>query len=365
MCRKIFIGATGQHCGKTTISLSLMHLARRKYGRVGFMKPIGPKCIQYHGITMDKDAAMFSAVFGMDSYAPLLSPMTLTPGSTRDFLDGKIEPELPRKRILDAARELEKNHDFLIIEGAGHGGVGSVVGVNNAQVAAMLNAPVLMVTGGGIGNVIDSVQLNLALYAKEKAAVRVLMANKLVPEKRETAMQYMKKAFQHDSNLLVTSAFDYSRTLADPTLQHLADLLERPLYGDPSQRSRICHNLQLGAASSQRVIDGLEESTMLLVTSSRDELIVTASALHHIPEYRRLLAGLIVAGHAPVSDITQRILDDSGIPYIRIVETSSAVYYQLKEHVSKIGPEDTEKIELINSTAEKYIDFEAIDRMLG
>jgi hypothetical protein len=40
------------------------------------------------------------------------------------------------------------------------------------------------------------------------------------------------------------------------------------------------------------------------------------------------------------------------------------VYYRLREHVSKIGPEDTEKIELINSMAEKYIDFEAIDAIL-
>ncbi len=44
MCRKIFIAATGQNTGKTTISLSLIHLARRKYGRVGFIKAVGPKC---------------------------------------------------------------------------------------------------------------------------------------------------------------------------------------------------------------------------------------------------------------------------------------------------------------------------------
>ncbi|HXV21994.1 MAG TPA: AAA family ATPase, partial [Desulfuromonadales bacterium] len=39
MARKIFIAATGQNSGKTTTSLSLMHLARKKYGRVGFIKP--------------------------------------------------------------------------------------------------------------------------------------------------------------------------------------------------------------------------------------------------------------------------------------------------------------------------------------
>ena len=363
MCKKIFIGATGQHCGKTTISLSLMHLAKRKYRRVGFMKPIGPKCIEYRGLVMDKDAAMIASVCGLDQDAALMSPMTLVPGTTRRFLDGELSPDAPRKAILRACAELEQRHDFLIIEGAGHGGVGSVVGVNNAQVAAMLQAPVMMITGGGIGNVIDAVALNLPLYEREQAQVKVIMANKLVPDKREYSMSYLTRAFQHD-NLLVTSAFDYSRTLADPTLQHVAELLKLPLHGDPADRSRICHTIQLGAASSQKVIDTLEDATLLIVTSSRDELIVTASALHHIPEFRERLAGLIVTGHAPMSTITQRILEDSNIPYIRIEETTSEVYYRLREHVSKIGPDDTEKIELIHSIAEKYISFDAIDAML-
>ena len=39
MAKKIFIAATDQHCGKTTTSLSLLHLARKRYRRVGFIKP--------------------------------------------------------------------------------------------------------------------------------------------------------------------------------------------------------------------------------------------------------------------------------------------------------------------------------------
>ncbi|HEY3308375.1 MAG TPA: AAA family ATPase [Desulfuromonadaceae bacterium] len=363
MCKKIFIGATGQHCGKTTISLSLMYLARQKYSRVGFMKPLGPKCIEYKGMLVDKDAAMFASVFDVDHDVALMSPMTLTAGTTRRFLDGEMDLASPREAIMAACSEMEKKYDFLIIEGAGHGGVGSVVGVNNAKVAKMLGAPVLMVTGGGIGNVIDSIELNLALYEREKADVRIIMANKLMPEKRELSLSYLKKAFA-ETDILVTSAFDYSPTLADPTLQHISELMKLPLNGEPGERSRICHNIQLGAASSQRVIDSLEESTLLIVTSSRDELLVTASSLHHISEYKDRLAGLIIAGHVAVSDITQRIIEDSKIPYIRIEETSSEVFYRLKEHVSKIGPADREKIDLIQFMASKYIDFEAIDSIL-
>jgi hypothetical protein len=363
MCKKIFIGATGQHCGKTTISLSLMHLAGKKYPRVGFIKPIGPKCIVYKGLTMDVDAAMIAGVYDLEADAHLMSPMTLTPGLTRQFLDGEISPDYPRGVILKAIEQLEKKNDFLIIEGAGHGGVGSVVGMNNACTAALTGAPVLMVTGGGIGSVIDAVELNLALYKEANADVRLIMVNKLVAEKRERSLAYLRKAFAR-RNIQVTSAFDFSPILAHPTLQHVSELLQLPLMGDPSERRRICHTIQLGAASSQRVIDVLEDSTLLIVTSSRDELIVTASSLHHIPDFKKRLTGLIISGHAPMSGITQQILEDSRIPYIRIEETSSDVFSRLREHVSKIGPDDHEKIELVNSMAEQFIDFETIDALL-
>lgn len=363
MCRKIFIGATGQNCGKTTISLSLMHLAGKRYKRVGFMKPIGPKCVEYKGLIMDKDAAMMASVYGLDEDGQFISPVTIDAGSTRRYLDGNIPPGEPQRLILEAYRKLEKKYDFLIIEGAGHGGVGSVIGANNATVAAMLDAPVLLVGGGGIGNTIDSLELNLALYAREGADVRAIMVNKLVPEKRESSMEYLSKAL-HSERLFVTSSFNYYRVLADPTLSHVSELLNEPLNGDLNDRSRICHTIQMGAASSQRVIDKLDDSTLLIVNSSRDELIVTSSSLHHIPEFKNRLAGLVVAGHGAVSNITKRILDDSKIPYIRAEETSAEVFYQLRDHVSKIGPDDTEKIELINSIAEKYIDFDKIDAML-
>ena len=66
VCKKIFVAATGQHCGKTTTSLSLIHLARRKYKRVGFIKPMGPKLASFHGRDIDVDAALIAQVYGME-----------------------------------------------------------------------------------------------------------------------------------------------------------------------------------------------------------------------------------------------------------------------------------------------------------
>jgi phosphate acetyltransferase len=362
MCKKIFIAATGQHCGKTTISLSLMHLAKKKYARVGFIKPIGPKLFVFDGVQMDMDAALIASIYGLEADRALMSPVVLGRGYTKRFLAGEIDPAEPLEKIKQACRELEAKNDFLIIEGSGHGGVGSVVGINNAQIARALDAPVIMVASGGIGCVIDSVQLNLSLFKQEGADVKLILVNKLLPEKRDETLGFLQK-FYGGRQQSLAGAFDYSNILANPTLIDLSNVLKLPLQGDQAGKSRIIHHVQLGAASSQRVIDTMQESTLLITTSSRDELIVTASALYNIPAYRRKLAGLVIPGSAPISAISQKILDDSTIPYIRSMQNTAEVFITLTEHVSKITADDQEKISLIKSSAEGVLDFQAIDAM--
>ena len=73
MARKVFVAATGQNSGKTTTSLSLMYMARKKYGRVGFIKPLGPKpSISRSGMVADKDAVLMAEVFGLGDDLPLM-----------------------------------------------------------------------------------------------------------------------------------------------------------------------------------------------------------------------------------------------------------------------------------------------------
>ena len=361
MAKKIFIAATGQNCGKTTMSISLMHLARRKYDRVGFIKPIGPKIERYGKLKLDMDAVLMAKIYGLENDIELMNPVPLTRGFTRDFLDGKIDGRLLSENIVRSVAELERKYDLLIIEGAGHGGVGAVIGLSNAYVASLVKAPVMIVSGSGIGSVIDSVQLNLALYERERADVRLIMTNKLIAEKRDETLKYLKRAFNY--SLELSGGFNYSTILANPTLSHISKLLNLPLHGDPDVRNRIINDIQLGAASSQKVVDNLLDSTLLIVTSSRDELIVTLSSLYHIPEWKEKIAGIVIAGHATVSLISQQILDESGIPYIRIEETTANVFTALTEDVSKITAEDQEKLAWIHANAEHDIDFEMIDRI--
>lgn len=286
MARKVFVAATGQNSGKTTSSLSLMYMARKKYKRVGFVKPFGPKpIVAANGILVDKDAALMAEVFGLEDDLRLMSPMVLMPGDTQKLLDGEISFAEIKRKIIDAVTELDRKNDFLIIEGAGHTGVGSVVGFSNARVAKLLDAPVVMVTGGGIGNVVDAAYMNLALFQKEGAEVRAILANKIVPDKREKTLHYLGLAFAAEP-FKVIGGFNYQPILANPTLRRISQTLEVELQGNQETAGQIVHHLQIGSAATQRVTELLKESSLVIVTSSRDELLVTLANIYNLSEYR-------------------------------------------------------------------------------
>jgi uncharacterized protein len=363
MAKKIFIAATGQNCGKTTTSIGLMHLALKKYRRVGFIKPLGPKPASFRRCTVDKDAALIAQVFELEKDLRWMSPVVVHPDTTRRVVDGELSPRDLQERIMRAYEKLEQSCDFIIIEGSGHPGVGSVMKLSNARIAGMLNAPVLMVTGGGLGNVVDKICMGLALFEKEGVEVRAVLANKLVSEKRDRTLDYLTRALA-DYQMTVIGGVDYHPVLANPTLRRVSKLLELPIHGNKREMGRIIHHVQIGAASTQRVTELICDPSLLIVTSSRDELLVTLANLYKIPAYRSRIVGLVIPGIAPVSTITQMILDRSNIPYMRTERHTTAELYRIiTEDVSKITAADSEKLGLIRSLAETHINFDLLDQI--
>jgi BioD-like phosphotransacetylase family protein len=265
--------------------------------------------------------------------------------------------------MFSAIAELDAKNDFLIIEGAGHSGVGSLLGCSNARIAQVAGASVLLVTGGGLGNVVDAAYMNLALFEKQRVPVRAALVNKIIPQKREQTLNYLRMAFANES-FKVIGGFNYQPILANPTMRRIASVLDIELHCSEEEAQRIVHNIQIGAASAQRVAGLLKDSTLVIVNSSRDELMVTLANLYQIDEYRDRLAGIIIPGVGPISRITQQIIDSSGIPYMRAGRTSTDVFEIINDDVSKLVAEDTHKIELVKKLAEERFNFDAIDALI-
>jgi dethiobiotin synthetase len=365
MAKKIFIAAIDKNSGKTTTSIALMHLALKKYERVGYIKPFGGQTVLYKGRVVDKDVALMAQVFDLSGDLKYMSPVVLAPDTTHKVVDGLISPLELQERIVHACAELEKKCDFILVEGSGHPGVGSVMQISNARIARLLNAPVLMVTGGGLGSVVDRLSMIQLLFDKERVDVRAILVNMLIPEKRQKSLDYLRRALQNEP-FRVIGGFDYQPILANPTLRRISGVLGLPLQGNRRELQRIIYKVQVGAASTQRVTELIKEPTLLIVTSSRNELLVTLAHLYQMPHYRALIVGLVISGSSPISPMTQQILDKSKIPYLRAENMITADLYQaINRDVSKIIAEDREKLDLIQSLAENSFDFDELDGLFA
>ncbi len=80
------------------------------------------------------------------------------------------------RRSYDA---VSKVCDAVILEGTGHTGVGSVVDLNNAQVAKRLNADMILVANGGLGSAYDDLALNYLMCQRWGVNVIGIILNKV------------------------------------------------------------------------------------------------------------------------------------------------------------------------------------------
>jgi hypothetical protein len=90
-----------------------------------------------------------------------IGPVVFYKGFTRAYLDGTTETSAELLgNVQRAVETISVGKKLVLIDGVGYPSVGSICGVSNADTAAALNAPVLLVGKSGVGDAVDSFNLN-------------------------------------------------------------------------------------------------------------------------------------------------------------------------------------------------------------
>ena len=122
-----------------------------------------------------------------------MSPVLIPSGYTRAFIDGKILREEQLVAIRQCYDRVAKTSDIILLEGTGHTGVGSVVELNNAQVASFLNAEMILVANGGLGSAYDELELNRVMCKEYGVPIIGVVLNKVKPDKLDMVREYFSK----------------------------------------------------------------------------------------------------------------------------------------------------------------------------
>jgi dethiobiotin synthetase len=171
----VFICGDTSGSGKTTFCLSLIGslLKSGKYtsNDIGYIKP----CTQCQDVSLTSKYCESKGVKHRG-----LGPILFYQGFTQECIEGKDEGVKARhQKIKDAVAEVSKGKKFVLVDGVGYPAVGSVAGVSNGEVAALLGIPVILIGRSGVGNAIDSTNSHLSYIESFGNKVIGCLFNKL------------------------------------------------------------------------------------------------------------------------------------------------------------------------------------------
>lgn len=283
--RPIFVAATREHVGKTTCSLALISGLKKRFDKVGFIKPVGQHHVEVKSdsqqkiIRVDKDVRLVREYFKLDHIDyEYLSPVLIPEGYTRKFVDGEISLESQIENVETAMERVSDVSDVVLLEGTGHCAVGSIVGLNNAKVASLVGADMVLVCNGGLGSAFDELELNRILCQHYNVRIAGVILNKVRPDKLDQTIHYMRKAMLQAWGVPLLACIPDRPFLGCPALVDLESVFKTKLISGQEHRFRhyTVDDIIVVTTSLARFLENVRDKparTLYICHATREDLI--------------------------------------------------------------------------------------------
>jgi len=275
--KQLYLAATGQNRGKTTAALGLLDGFLRRGLNAGFMKPVGQRTVIDDGEPADEDAVLMRITFGLPQPYSVLSPVHIPRGFTKAYIAGKVVEDLGA-RIARAHAQFA-DHEVLLIEGTGHAGVGAVIGLSNAAVAASLGAPAIIVSEGGVGRPIDEIVLNAALFEQHGVPVAGAIVNK-VDVKAQPGMEQVLSRGLAPYDIPLLGILPVHPMLSNPTLEMILEGVNGEALHPGPDLERVIDGVAIGAMEPGHMLERVGPGTLVIVPGDREDVILTLTTAH-------------------------------------------------------------------------------------
>ena len=355
---RIFVAATQQNDGKTTTALGLFAALRQRFGQIGYIKPVGQRFVEIEGNKIDEDTVLMDQTFGVKTPLEAMSPIAIEPDFTRKYIEN-ANYDFFVKRLQNSFDRTAWEKDFVIIEGSGHAGVGSVFDLSNARVAKLLGSKVILVTRGGIGRAIDEAALNKALFDKEGVELIGVVINKVMPEKFDFIQDIVGRGLDR-LGIELLGCIPTEPILGHATLGQVTGEVDGHLIAGKKLTRRLVRKVIIGAMNSNHVADHFQHGTLMVTPGDREDIILSAITSCQGGGHRGL-TGLVLSENLLPHPNLMEMIHHSNLPVITSPLDSYTVAHAIHNMTVKTLPGDHEKIDKIQSLIAKHIN---VDRLL-
>ncbi|RAP33824.1 hypothetical protein DID75_00875 [Candidatus Marinamargulisbacteria bacterium SCGC AG-410-N11] len=357
--KQVFVAATRQNDGKTMVSLGLFQALKNRFSSISYMKPVGQQYKEINNDKIDKDVILFQQVYDLSESLVDMSPIAIPKGFTQEYIESGSKSVL-QKKILRAHSKLTKNKDFLLVEGTGHAGVGSVFDLSNADVAKLIGSKVILVSLGGIGRAIDEIMLNKALFDLNGVELLGVVINKTKQEKYNKVSPIIRQSLE-SKGIPVFGVIPFVDMLIKPTVSSLFESLSgKVLSGDIGYNNPV-ERCMIGDMVPHDVLDQLMVNTVLIVPSNREGLIMTALCGRLLDlNFKNNVSAIIFTGGKIPHDSVFSLITKISVPLLVVKEDSFTIATKITNMLVKLQANESEKINKIQNLIENHVDIDTI-----
>lgn len=359
--KKFYLAATGQNRGKTTLSLGLTHALQARGLRVGFIKPVGQRVTQEGEVVADEDVFLLAKVLGLQDRLEDMSPLHIPRGFTQRYVRGQAGTRAEHlARIHAAFARVSADKDVVVVEGTGHAGVGGVIDLSNAEVAAALGLQAIIVSGGGVGRPIDELVLNRALFMQHGVPVLGVVVNKVDLERHQETKPTVTAGL-HRLGFDVLGVIPFVPMLSYLTMELVvASIPGRLLAGQ--RLDLLISNVQVVAMAARRALDFFSERTLVITPGDRDDILLAVLSAVSSEPNKKLITGLVVtAGIEPPPSIL-RLLREREIPTYLVEQNTYDAASAIHDLLVKIRASDESKVNEVVRLVARHVD---VDHLLA
>ena len=359
----LYITATGPMTGKSAIALGAMQLLTRSMRKVAFFRPIINEPLWDD---RDPDIHLMLEYFKLKmDYADTFA---YTQREARQIIN-QGSRNLLIENIIQKYKKLLETYDFVVCVGTDFLAKDPVFEFElNAEIAANLGCPVLLVTSGynvSAEDIRDSLQItmdSLEPYALDVVATIVNRRNLTQTELDELRAHFSTQ----DSPALIFSVPN-DPTIGQPTMADVKKGLDAEVLFGEKRLDALVGDYLIAAMHVDNVLNYIAKDQLIVTPGDRADVLLAAIASRLSSSTPDIAGVLLTGGIRPSENVCKFIEGWTGspLPILLTPHHTYKAFMALQSIIAPIEPGDLRKINSVLGLFEQYVNGKEIENRIG
>ena len=359
----LYITATGPMTGKSAIALGAMQLLTRSMRKVAFFRPIINEPLWDD---RDPDIHLMLEYFKLNmDYADTFA---YTQHEARQIIN-QGSRNLLIENIIQKYKKLLETYDFVLCVGTDFLAKDPVFEFElNAEIAANLGCPILLVTSGynvSAEDIRDSLQItmdSLEPYALDVVATIVNRRNLT-----QTELDELRGHFSTQDNRALIFSVPNDPTIGQPTMADVKKGLDAEVLFGEQRLDALVGDYLIGAMHVDNILGYIAKDQLIVTPGDRADVLLAAIA-SRLSSSTPDIAGVLLTGGIRPSDQVCKFIEGwtgSPLPILMTQHHTYKSFMALQSIIAPIEPADLRKINSVLGLFEQYVNGKEIENRIG